>query len=95
MTGLRDEPRALQLAQRLVEITGTNLRSLDTLAAAQAANGRYAQAATLAQQALEVARTASPRYATGIAERLALYEAGRPYQAKPSSTWPSEDDCDE
>ena len=85
---VRDETSALQVAQRLVALTGTNLRSLDTLAAAQAANGQYAEAAALAEQALPVARGANARYAAEIAERLKLYKAGQPYRAPRPTTEP-------
>jgi Flp pilus assembly protein TadD len=53
---------------------------LDALAAAYAAAGRFADAVTTAQKAIELARAAGqPQAANEIAPRLELYHSKRPY----------------
>jgi Flp pilus assembly protein TadD len=78
---LRDPPRAVDLARRAVAgESPPDPNSLDTLAAAQAANGDFADAAATAQRAVEGAvqsgRTGSAR---AFEARRRLFAAGRPY----------------
>ncbi|MGH9869797.1 MAG: tetratricopeptide repeat protein [Candidatus Polarisedimenticolia bacterium] len=80
---LRNGALALQLAREASRATGErDPRILDTLAAAQAETGRYIEAAGTARRALRQAagRADSAALTEGIAGRLALYEAGRPYR---------------
>jgi tetratricopeptide (TPR) repeat protein len=71
----------LLLAKEVVGRFGhRDAESLDTLAAAFAASGKYPEAVQVAEQAL--AHATAPELASPIAERLALYRAGRPYRPK-------------
>jgi tetratricopeptide (TPR) repeat protein len=79
---LRNGPEAVQLATGAAKIAGTNnLRTLDTLAAAYAEAGRFAEAGAAARQAqaLAVAR-GQPELAKAIEQRLMLYQANQPYR---------------
>ena len=54
---------------------------LDTLAAAYAEAGRFAEARTTALQALRLAMQEGNRaLVDGLRARIALYEAGKPYR---------------
>jgi hypothetical protein len=54
---------------------------LDTLATAQAADGRYADAITTTEQALALARArAEAALIAELGARLILYRSGRPYR---------------
>jgi len=78
----RDGPRAVELAERACGIIGrSNPRALDVLAASYAEAGRFAEAASTAQRALELlhGRSAS-RAARAVQERIELYRKGRPYR---------------
>lgn len=79
---LRDAAEALRLAMRATELSGgTNATALDALAAAQAAAGRFAEAAQTAQKALALGgEERAEREA-----RVALYQAGRPYRRQRAS----------
>jgi tetratricopeptide (TPR) repeat protein len=81
--GVRDAAEAMRLATRAAELTGgRDPTVLDALAAAQAAGGRYAEAARTARAALALAlRQRADAVARGLRERLALYERGRAYLA--------------
>jgi len=59
---------------------GRDAASLDTLAAAYAAAGRYAEAARTEERALAAAQ--GSELARGMTDRLALYRAGRPYRER-------------
>ncbi len=81
---LRDGPAALTLAERAVAAAGDtpDADRLDTLAAAYAAVGRFADAVATARRAKTAADAEqSSDLAREIAERLALYEQGQPYRA--------------
>jgi len=76
-----DPVRAVALAQRACE-TAENCAApyLDTLAAAYAAAGRFAEAVATAQTAMDLAASAGQRQlAAEIKTRLKLYRSGRPY----------------
>ncbi len=79
---LRDALEATKLATRALELTGTNnVGVLDTLAAAYAEAGRFAEAAASARQAQAAAAAVGAHdLAEQIGQRLALYGANRPYR---------------
>lgn len=75
---VRSAPEALTIAEHAVAIaTERRAEALDVLAMALAANGRFADAAAKAQQALSASR--NPDFQALVRERLALYQAGRAY----------------
>jgi tetratricopeptide (TPR) repeat protein len=85
---VRDPERALEVAERaraIAERPGVasereRASVLDTLAAAQAASGRFADAVASASAAVAGAeRAGDPELARELAKRLALYRAGLPF----------------
>ena len=87
-----DTVRAITLAQEVCQNTANRAAPyLDTLAVAYAANGRFNDAVTTAQRALELAQSAGPTQLVGQIEmRLELYRAGRPY-SEPANVTGSRD----
>ncbi len=85
---LRDAREAVRLAEsaaRRAQVPDADL--LDTLAAAQAAAGRFDAAVATAELAAERAGAAGQEaLAAAIRERLALYLAGRPYREGPDQS---------
>lgn len=82
---LRDGPRAVVLAERVVNRTGgADAHVLDTLAAAHAECGHFQQAQAYERRAMALA--ADPARLEDYENRLALYEAGRPYRSAADST---------
>jgi tetratricopeptide (TPR) repeat protein len=79
-----DAGLALEYARRAGALTDqSNPWCLDTLGAAEAAAGRYEEAAAAAQHALQLARVRGrPELVQEIQTRLELYRAGRPYREK-------------
>lgn len=79
---VRDGAKALELAQRVCGLTSyTNAVVIETLAVAQAENGRFAEAVNSAEQARSVAAAAGQSEAAQKAEKLLeLFRAGRPYR---------------
>jgi tetratricopeptide (TPR) repeat protein len=77
-----DPARAVELAERACELAGQeNIACLDTLAAAYAAAGRFDDAVTAAERAVQLAESAGQAsLAKLIRQRLELYRAGRPYR---------------
>lgn len=77
----RDPAKALELASQLDRQTGhSDPAMLDTLAAAQAANGQFAQAVSTTQEALRLAREQNqPQLVQELESRLKLYQAGKAY----------------
>ncbi len=77
--GVRDPGEALRLAERAVALTeGKEANYLDTLAAAQAAAGRFGDAAATAERAVALARTNGQKaLAAEIEPRLARYREGK------------------
>ncbi len=77
----QDREQAIQLAKRASELAaGQDAGYLDTLAVAYAAAGRFGEAETNAQKAIELARTGGQTELAGqIGSRLELYRAGRAY----------------
>lgn len=72
---------AVKLAQRACGLTKYKVPgTIDTLAAAYAANGKFIQAIETAQKAIELARSAGIKdLAEEIKQRQQLYRDGRPY----------------
>ena len=79
---IRNGGDALQFAVRAVELAGgKDARLLDTLAAAYAEKGRFADAALTARRAqARAAQENQPALADEIKARIALYEAGQPFR---------------
>jgi spermidine synthase len=77
-----DPARAVTLAERACAQTGNSaFPYLDTLAAAYAAAGRFQEAVTTAQKAIELARAAGQTQAANeIAPRLELYRSAHAYR---------------
>jgi protein O-mannosyl-transferase len=78
----RNGNEAATLAERAVRLTGGhNPAYLDTLAAAYAEAGRFAEAIDTARKAVEVAEQLHAQQLTdGINARIKLYEAHKPYR---------------
>lgn len=79
----RDGKEASRLAGQANQLTGgTNMNVLDTLAAAQAESGQFAEATRTAQHALELARAAGDtNLSARIETRLRLYASGQPFRS--------------
>jgi hypothetical protein len=74
----RDAAAALRFAGQAADLTAyRNPNVLDTLAAAHAEAGRFADAAAWQRRAIQLA---PPGARQEFVERLALYQAGRPYR---------------
>jgi len=88
-----DPNRALTLARQACERTNfANPSTIDTLAAAYAANGEFPEAVRMARTAIDLA-TATGRddVAKDIEGRLALYKDQKPYRLPPSGSAPTQD----
>ncbi len=83
----RDGAEAVTLATRALALAGTNnVGVLDTLAAAYAEAGRFAEAASTAQQAHAAAvAQGQAELADLIQRRLASYSSNQPYRQEPNS----------
>ncbi len=79
---LRNAPAAVELAQRTVRLTnGGDPAPLDTLAAAYAEAGRFADAVEIARRAYSLAQAQENKHlAEAILARIKLYEAEKPYR---------------
>lgn len=81
-----DGSKALIYAQKAIAIK-TNARTLNTLAVAQARNGQYQKAVATQQAAITMLqsgkKTIAPEILAENEERLALYQAGKPYTMPP------------
>lgn len=78
---LRDGKKALEYASKATEITGgKDPATIDTLAAAYAEAGDFVKAVQSQKQYLETPKL-SEKQITEARERLALYEAHKPYHA--------------
>ena len=80
--GVRDAAQAIQLAERAVRLSGNrDPVILDTLAAAYAEGGRFAEAVRITNATLAFATERNnARLAQALTARLALYSSGRPYR---------------
>jgi Flp pilus assembly protein TadD len=78
---VRNGPEAAKLAEHAVELTeGREPAFLDTLAAAYAESGRFADAIETARRGIAAATGPSQaQRRDGLAARMRLYEAGKPY----------------
>jgi tetratricopeptide (TPR) repeat protein len=88
---VRNGRQALELAERANRLcAGRRADVLDSLAAAYAEVGRFPEARTAAQDAMELARQSHARpLADALAARIALYEVGQPFHqpvATPASS---------
>jgi Flp pilus assembly protein TadD/Tol biopolymer transport system component len=81
----RNGSEAVTLARRAVELSGGHeALYLDTLAAAYAEAGRFAEAVETARRGLEIAtRQDQSQLRDGLAAKLRLYEARKPYRDGP------------
>ncbi|CAN5744029.1 hypothetical protein BH11VER1_BH11VER1_40720 [soil metagenome] len=78
---LRDGKKALEYAGKAMEITGgIDPATIDTLAAAFAESGNFEKAIQSQKQYLAMPKL-SEKHMTEARERLALYEAHKPYHA--------------
>lgn len=81
-----DGGKALMYARKAANIK-SSVRTLNTLAVAQARNGQYQEAVATQRSAITMLRSAKKTIAPEILaeneERLALYQAGKPYTMPP------------
>ena len=82
---LRDGSEAVRLAERVCNGNDfQNPATLDTLAAAQAANGQFEQAVATSRKALKLAESSGQSaLADAIRRRLGLFLSSRPYHEQP------------
>ena len=82
---LRNGARAVELAERIDRITDGKLpECLDTLAAAQAEDGKFGDAVANEQRAIDAAQAMGNKaFVVEAAGRLKLYQARRPYRDEP------------
>ncbi len=66
---------AIQLAEKAIELSGETSKNLDTLAAAQAANGDFDSAKKTQELSIAKVAVASPDQT----ERMAKYQKGQPF----------------
>lgn len=85
---VRNAARAVEVSERAVRLTARqDLMSLDTLAAAYAEAGRFADAVAIAREGLDLARRQGNQGgAAEIARREAMYRAGRKYREPSASS---------
>ncbi len=85
-----DPVRAVGLAEQACQLTRQRVAPyLDTLAAAYAAAGRFTNAVTTAQAAVDLARsTGQTQVVTEIQQHLQLYRSGHPYSPSTGATSP-------
>ena len=78
---VRNGKQAVEFATETCKMTGwKNAKYLDTLAAAYAEQGEFADATLWEKQALAALAPSDKTIAAGMHERLALYEGGHPYR---------------
>ena len=84
---IRNGAEALAFAVRALELSGgKDAQMLDTLAAAYAEKGQFANAALTARRAqARAAQENQPALAHDIGVRIALYEAGQPFRDRDAS----------
>ena len=82
---VRSGAEAVQMAEKAASLTGSREPAvLDTLAAAYAEAGRFADAVGTARKALDLARGANQAdLARQIESHLRLYENSQPYRERP------------
>jgi len=84
-TAFRNPEKAIRLAERACKLSNYEISgSLDTLSAAYAAAGKFAEAITTAEKALQLAVSSGQTdFAEEIRKRLNLYKAAKPYTEAP------------
>jgi serine/threonine-protein kinase len=82
--GVRNGEEALQLARHACDATGNQAPNfLDTLAAACAETGRFAEAVTVARRAVDLLKASGDQTKLREVEnRLRLYELGQPFHER-------------
>ena len=82
--GVRNGEEALQLARRTCDATGNQAPNfLDTLAAACAETGRFAEAVTVARRAVDLMKASGDQpKLRELENRLRLYELGQPFHER-------------
>ncbi len=86
---IRDGREAVALAVRAVELSGGKDAAVcDTLAAAYAESGRFADAVLTARRALALAKSHLPGFTLAIEGRLRLYQTGSAFRETPVSARP-------
>jgi protein O-mannosyl-transferase len=88
VASLRNSAEAVEIARRANRLSGGNRASvLDTLAAAYAEAGRFAEAVQTARKALELAvQQNNQPLVDALPARIALYEAGKPFRQTTSAS---------
>ena len=88
---VRDGAEAVELAQRAVKLSGGREPAiLDTLAAAYAEAGRFADAVETAQRAIDLATQQNKQtLASSLRARIKLYQAGSAYRSGPCHRGPN------
>ncbi len=82
----RNGLEAVALAHRAVELSPSDAGDLDTLAAAYAEAGRFAEALETARKALDLAVQQNKQaLAESVQDRIRLYAAGKPFREPPSA----------
>ncbi len=82
----RDGRQAVILALRAVELSPGDAAVLDTLAAAYAEAGRFAEAARTARKAMDIAVLQNkPALAASMPAKIRLYQAGKPFHESPAA----------
>jgi cytochrome c-type biogenesis protein CcmH/NrfG len=86
----RNAGEAVQLAQRLCAVTGSQQAdAMMVLAAAYAEGGRFGDAVRVAQRALELARANEQQeLAAQVQGQLKLYQDGRPFRERSAAPSP-------
>jgi tetratricopeptide (TPR) repeat protein len=84
---LRDGPQAVQLAERLCEMTGRRQPAhLATLAAAYGETGQYAQAGSIARAAYDLAvASGNTEQAAALRRQIELYGSNQAFREPPSN----------
>ena len=83
---LRDGARAVERAQRAVELAEIDLGNyVDTLAAAYAENGDFERAIEEQQRAISLAQVEDPASVAAYEYRLELYQREEPFRFAPPS----------
>jgi protein O-mannosyl-transferase len=79
---IRDGPRAVDLAQKAMRLSGSKIPMVfRVLAAAYAENGRFSDAIETAERGADLAnRTSNPALASELESNIALYQSGRPFR---------------
>ena len=78
---VRNGAEALRAARLAVDVTGGDAVSLDALAAAQAENGQFADAAATVQRAISTAQSSGPaELVPDLQHRLEVYRGGQKFR---------------